>query len=96
MPPAADATEADAQAGAVQNIVVSAPTASQAAVKQQQAQPVTSTIVTQDQLQNDQITDVQDAKKLEPSVQIKIINVRNIAIDIRGLGQASATALDGI
>ena len=95
-PPPPPPADANAPGDNVQNIVVSAPTASQATVQQQQSQPAAATVVTSQQLQSNQVTNIQEAKRLEPSVQIKIINVRNIAINIRGLGQASASALDGI
>ena len=83
-------------ASGVSDVVVAAPSQSKAVIQKEQAQPTPATILTPEQLQADQITNVQEAQKLAPGLQIRILNVRNVAINIRGLGQASANALDGI
>jgi iron complex outermembrane receptor protein len=89
--------------GTVQDVVVTTQTdeTSTAAVTQQQIQekqsaPVASTIVTQQQLEAAQITNLQEAQKLQPSLNIKFSNVRNIAINIRGFGATAANATDAI
>jgi len=95
--PAADANGVSApDASGVSNVVVAAPSQSKAVIQKEQAQPTPATVLTPEQLQADQVTNVQEAQKLVPDLQIRIINVRNVAINIRGLGQASASALDGI
>ena len=95
--PAADANGVSApDASGVSDVVVAAPSQSKAVIQKEQAQPTPATVLTPEQLQADQITNVQEAQKLAPDLQIRILNVRNVAINIRGLGQASANALDGI
>ncbi|HTV32290.1 MAG TPA: TonB-dependent receptor [Methylocella sp.] len=69
---------------------------SQSQIEQVQSSPVTATIVTQEQLQAIQANDLQAAEKLEPALNIKFGNVRNIAINIRGFGAASSNATDAI
>ena len=94
---AADANGVSApDASGVSNVVVAAPSQSKAVIQKEQAQPTPATVLTPEQLQADQVTNVQEAQKLVPDLQIRIINVRNVAINIRGLGQASPSALDGI
>jgi len=73
---------------------VAANTAQQ--IEKVQSTPVAATVVTQQQLEAAQINDLQAAQKLEPSLNIKFSNVRNIAINIRGFGAASSNATDAI
>jgi iron complex outermembrane receptor protein len=93
----AQATQPVAQA-TVEDVVVSAPeqTITQQQIEKVQSSPVTATVVTQKQLEAAQITDLQGAQKLEPSLNIKFGNVRNIAINVRGFGASSSSATDAI
>jgi len=82
----------------VEDVVVSAPpeTPTQQALKKVQETPVAATVVTQQQLEAAQINDLQGAQRLQPSLNIKFGNVRNIAINIRGFGASSSNATDAI
>jgi iron complex outermembrane receptor protein len=88
--------------GNVEDVVVTAPdnnsvaATSQQQIAEKQSVPVASTIVTQKQLQEAQITNLQEAQKLQPSLNIKFSNVRNIAINVRGFGATSSNATDAI
>ena len=75
-------------------VSVQANTAQQ--IEKVQATPVAATVVTEQQLQAVQINDLQAAQKLQPSLNIKFSNVRNIAINVRGFGAASSNATDAI
>lgn len=61
-----------------------------------QNDPVSVTTVTEKDLQSHQITNLQQAQKLMPSVTLQVTNPRNTAINIRGLGNFSSTAQDGL
>ncbi|HYP57491.1 MAG TPA: TonB-dependent receptor [Beijerinckia sp.] len=88
--------------GNVEDVVVTAPdnnsvaATSQQQVEEKQSVPVASTILTEKQLQEAQITNLQEAQKLQPSLNIKFGNVRNIAINVRGFGASSSSATDAI
>jgi len=84
--------------GKVEDVVVSAPaeTPTEQQLKKVQSTPVSATVVTQQQLEAAQINDLQGAQRLQPSLNIKFGNVRNIAINIRGFGAASSSATDAI
>ncbi len=84
--------------GHVEDVVVSAPpeTITEQQIQKVQSTPVSATIVTQQQLEAAQITDLQGAQKLQPSLNIKFQNVRNIAINVRGFGASSSNATDAI
>jgi iron complex outermembrane receptor protein len=75
-------------------VSVQANTAQQ--IEKVQSSPVAATVVTEQQLQAVQINDLQAAQKLQPSLNIKFSNVRNIAINVRGFGAASSNATDAI
>ncbi len=99
-----------AQEGHVEDVVVAAPSDSAAAnpdssdvpafsekqATKYQDKPQAVTVITEQQLQNLQITNVQDAQKLVPSLNFKYSNVRNLTVNIRGFGAASSNATDGI
>jgi len=89
-----------AQDAQVQDVVVTGPatkeTFSQEQVDALQAKPSPLTIVTQRQIEALNITNLQQAQKLLPSLQIKFSNVRNLTINVRGFGQSSSNATDGI
>jgi len=89
---------APAAEGKVEDVVVSAPpeTPTEQQLKKVQETPVAATVVTQKQLEAAQINDLQGAQRLQPSLNIKFGNVRNIAINIRGFGAASSSATDAI
>lgn len=91
--------------GKVEDVVVTAPAApeasdvaafSQAQATKYQDVPQAATILTEQQLQNLQITNLQSAQKLEPSLQMRVQNVRNLTVNVRGLGAATSDATDGI
>ncbi|MBS1038743.1 TonB-dependent receptor domain-containing protein [Gluconobacter cerinus] len=60
-----------------------------------QNKPVASTTVDKQQIELNQITNLQEAVRLQPSVQFQSANLRNTTINIRGLGAAS-TGTDGL
>ncbi|MGI4746288.1 MAG: TonB-dependent receptor [Janthinobacterium lividum] len=60
-----------------------------------QSRSVSATTVDKKQIQLNQITNLPEALRLEPSVQFQSSNVRNTTINIRGLGAAS-TGTDGL
>jgi len=91
----------------IEDVVVSAPEAnapnptSVEAVSQKQATvlqdlPQAATVITQQQIEALQITNLQEAQKLEPSLQFRYGNVRNLTFNIRGFGASSSNATDGI
>lgn len=101
----AASSSAFAQDAQVQDVVVTAPAEPQpsdvAAFSEKQAtafqnSPQSTTVITEQQLQNLQITNLQEAQRLEPSLNYKFSNVRNLTINIRGFGAASSNATDGI
>ncbi|WOJ90862.1 TonB-dependent receptor [Methylocapsa polymorpha] len=91
--------------GQVEDVVVTAPAEPESsdvrafsekqATKYQETSQ-SATVITEQQLQNLQITNLQEAQKLEPSLNYKFSNVRNLTINIRGFGAASSSATDGI
>lgn len=60
-----------------------------------QNKPVAATTVDKRQIELNQITNLQEAIRLQPSVQFQSANLRNTTINIRGLGAAS-TGTDGL
>ena len=58
--------------------------------------PQAATVITQQQIEALQITNLQEAQKLEPSLQFRYGNVRNLTFNIRGFGAASSNATDAI
>ncbi|ACK52050.1 TonB-dependent receptor [Methylocella silvestris BL2] len=89
----------------VEDVVVTAPAEPEssdvAAFSEKQATkyqetPQAVTVITEQQLQNLQITNLQGAQKLAPSLNYKFSNVRNLTINIRGFGAASSDATDAI
>ncbi|HXW69844.1 MAG TPA: TonB-dependent receptor [Methylocella sp.] len=91
----------------VEDVVVSAPEAnapnptSVEAVSQKQETvlqdvPQAATVITQQQIEALQITNLQEAQKLEPSLQFRYGNVRNLTFNIRGFGASSSNATDGV
>jgi len=60
-----------------------------------QKRPVSATTIDKEQIQLNQITNLQEAIRLQPSVQFQSSNLRNTTINIRGLGAAS-TGTDGL
>ncbi|ASC06978.1 TonB-dependent receptor plug domain-containing protein [Acetobacter pasteurianus] len=65
-------------------------------ILKRQNDPVSVTTVTEKDLQTHQITNLPQAIKLLPSVSLQVSNPRNTAINIRGLGNFSSTAQDGL
>lgn len=58
-----------------------------------QEAPRAATIITQDQIENAQITSIEGARKLVPSLTIRWNNVQNLTYNIRGIGNASSSQL---
>ena len=92
--------------GHVEDVVVSdqtppdnaATAGSVEAVSQKQATvlqdtPQAATVITQQQIEALQITNLQEAQKLEPSLQFRYSNVRNLTFNIRGFGASSSSAM---
>jgi iron complex outermembrane receptor protein len=100
--------EPAAQEGHVEDVVVSAPvdatkidSSDVAAFSQVQAtkyQDTTqaATVITEQQIQNLDITNVGEAAKLEPSLQFKSQFIHTSAVNIRGFGQASTSQPEAI
>lgn len=65
-------------------------------ILKRQNDPVSVTTVTEKDLQTHQITNLPQATSLLPSVSLQVSNPRNTAINIRGLGNFSSTAQDGL
>ncbi|GBQ95387.1 TonB-dependent receptor [Gluconacetobacter liquefaciens] len=61
-----------------------------------QSDPVAVTTLTSHDITEHQIANLQSAVKYIPAVTMQISNPRNVAINIRGLGNFSASAQDGI
>lgn len=61
-----------------------------------QNDPVAVTTLTSHDITEHQITNLQSAVRYLPSVDIQISNPRNVAVNIRGLGNFSNAAQDGI
>jgi len=61
-----------------------------------QNDPVAVTTITEHDLQSHQITNIQQAVKLLPAVSLQVTNPRNTAINVRGLGNFSSSAQDGL
>lgn len=80
----------------VQDVVVSVPPVADTQLSEHQSQPVAATIVTQDQIEGDQITNLQEAKKLEPSLQYKVNNIQNLTYNVRGFGNSTYSQLLGV
>jgi len=101
LPNVALAQSAGAEAGGqIEDVVVTAPSEVQAVTQQQlqqvQATRASTTILTARQLQAAQITDLRQATRLQPGLNVKFQNVRNIAINVRGFGASSSSATDAI
>ncbi len=84
----------------VQDVVVTAPVTAESLSQEQveafQSKPNPVTVVTKRQIEALNITNLQQAQKLQPSLQIKFSNVRNLTVNVRGFGSASSNATDGI
>jgi iron complex outermembrane receptor protein len=85
----------------VEDVVVTAPEAPAPTLSDQQVQvlqskPVAATVVTEQQIQADQITNLEQAKKLEPSLQFKALNIQNLTYNIRGFGNATYSQITGV
>ncbi|MCE2575246.1 TonB-dependent receptor [Komagataeibacter sp. FNDCR2] len=71
-------------------------TLSRRQILMRQNDPVAVTTITEHDLQSHQITNIQQAVKLLPAVSLQITNPRNTAINVRGLGNFSSSAQDGL
>ena len=80
----------------VGDVVVTAPSTSEAQATAKQSVPVSATILTTKQLEAAQISNLSEARKLEPSLGIKFQNFRSVAITIRGFGASDSNGTDGI
>jgi iron complex outermembrane receptor protein len=89
-----------AQDAQVQDVVVTAPettaTVSEVQAKAFQDKPQAVNVITQRQIEALNITSLQQAQRLAPSLQFRFSNVRNLTFNIRGFGAASSGATDGI
>jgi iron complex outermembrane receptor protein len=91
------AEPATTESGVVEDVVVNSSFASsQKQATALQNKPVAATIVTPDQLENLQITNLEDAKKLVPSLSYKYGNLMNNTYNIRGIGNANNTFVFGV
>jgi iron complex outermembrane recepter protein len=90
-----------AYSATVEDVVVTAPEAPAETLSDQQVQvlqskPVSATVVTEQQLQADQITNLEQAKKLEPALQFKALNIQNLTYNIRGFGNATYSQITSV
>jgi iron complex outermembrane receptor protein len=83
-------------AGVVEDVVVGSSSSSQAQATALQKTPRAATIITRDQIENAQITNLENARKLVPSLTIRWNNVQNLTYNIRGIGNASSSQLTSI
>lgn len=81
--------------GTIEDVVVTSSTSDNQS-RALQNRPVSATIITQDQIRASQIDNLEQAKKLAPSLNIKRTSSQNLTYNIRGIGNADATALLGI
>ncbi|WP_166143086.1 TonB-dependent receptor [Methylosinus sp. RM1] len=84
----------------VPDVVVGAPK-STADVSERQATafqttPQAATVITKQQIDALQISNLLQAQKLEPSLQIRFADVRSLTVNIRGFGSSTSVATDGI
>jgi iron complex outermembrane receptor protein len=93
--PVAESEQAT-NAGVVEDVVVSSSSDSQKQAAALQNKPTAATIITRDQIENAQITNLESARKLAPSLTIRWNNIQNLTYNIRGIGNASSTQLDTI
>lgn len=84
----------------VQDVIVTAPETIESLSKEQaeafQSKPQAVTVITQRQIEALQITNLAEAQRLEPSLQFRFGNVRNLTFNVRGFGAAASNATDGI
>jgi iron complex outermembrane receptor protein len=94
------ASAALAQEMQIQDVVVTTSETPQAFSKQQaeafQSKPQAVTVVTERQIEALNITNLVQAMKLQPSLQIRTGNFRSVTVNIRGLGNFSNTSTHGI
>jgi len=79
----------------VEDVVVTAPgqSLSEEQATALQSVPQAATVITQDQIEAQQITNLQQAKSLVPGVNMKVLNIQNNAFNIRGFGNATGTSI---
>lgn len=61
-----------------------------------QSAPQAATVITKQQLDALQISNLLQAQKLEPSLQIRFADVRSLTVNVRGFGSSTSVATDGI
>lgn len=61
-----------------------------------QATPQAATVITKQQIDALQISNLLQAQKLEPSLQIRFADVRSLTVNVRGFGSSTSVATDGI
>lgn len=80
----------------VQDVVVTAPSLSEVQATARQSTAGASSIVTQQRLEANQITNLVQAQRFQPSLQFKALNIQNLTYNIRGFGNASYSQLLGV
>lgn len=88
--------ESPANNAVIEDVVVGSPSNSAQQGRALQNKPVAATIVTTDQLDNLQITNLEGVKKLVPSLSYKYGNLNSSTFNIRGVGNANSTPVMGI
>ncbi|PWB79665.1 MAG: hypothetical protein C3F11_20200, partial [Methylocystaceae bacterium] len=93
-------TSSRAEEGRVEDVVVSASGNTQAVAEKQaqalQSEPVAATIVTVKQIENQQITQLEQIRRLVPSLSLKQLNIQNLTYNIRGIGNADGTQIGSV
>jgi iron complex outermembrane receptor protein len=96
----ASASAQQATDATIQDVVVTAPLTTDAFSQEQatayQSTPQAVTVVTKQQIDALQINNLRDAQRLEPSLQIRFADLRNLTVNVRGFGAATSVATDGI
>lgn len=93
--PIAVAAQTPESSATIDDVVVTS-SASENQARALQTRPVSATIITQDQIRASQIDNLEQAKKLAPSLNFTRTSSQNLTYNIRGIGNADATALLGI
>ncbi|MBL1255655.1 TonB-dependent receptor [Methylocystis sp. Sn-Cys] len=89
-----------AEEARVPEVVISAPKTTADLSERQatafQTTPQAATVITKQQIDALQISNLLQAQKLEPSLQIRFADVRSLTVNVRGFGSSTSVATDGI
>lgn len=80
----------------VEDVVVTSATNADNQATALQSKPVAATIITRDQIRAAQIDNLEQARKLVPSLVIKQTSPQNLTYNVRGIGNSDASDLSSI